>query len=167
MRTVRCGGRKVQGLTLQDLSTCNRYVRTSAGEALVGQDVLGGAKVARRIMMPRKTQQQRVLEVLQSLSGDHAIPDEYIRRHREGKSLCGRAARAPRCRENKTHEWFISKRTGVPCIPLGLRLAPDSAHRVLADRAAEERCQRAAHPARIGSGKIAARYQRAATSVRR
>jgi hypothetical protein len=46
-------------------------------------------------MVPRKSQQQRILEVLQSLRGEvaegnHAIPEEYIRRHETGDGISSR-----------------------------------------------------------------------------
>jgi hypothetical protein len=41
-------------------------------------------------MTAKKTQQQRVLEVLQSLRGDHDIPEEYIRRHPQGDGVSAR-----------------------------------------------------------------------------
>jgi hypothetical protein len=40
--------------------------------------------------MQRKTQQQRVLEVLKSLSSEHDIPEEYIRRHPTGDGVSAR-----------------------------------------------------------------------------
>src|SRR4051812_28466735 len=45
-------------------------------------------------------------------------------------------------------------------LPVGLHLAPDPAHGVLADRAAKQGGERAAHPARVGASEIAARNQR-------
>jgi hypothetical protein len=38
-------------------------------------------------MAEKKTQQQRVLEVLQSLRGEHDIPEEYLRRHPQGDGI--------------------------------------------------------------------------------
>ena len=62
--------------------------------------------------------------------------------------------------EDQPHDRFVGERAGVPGVPVGLHLAPDSAHRVLADRAAEQGGERAAHPARVGAGKIGAGDQR-------
>jgi hypothetical protein len=42
-------------------------------------------------MSAKPTQQQRILAVLQSLqSGDHHIPDEYLRRHKSGDGISAR-----------------------------------------------------------------------------
>ena len=41
-------------------------------------------------MIGHKTQQQRVLEVLQSLGTDHDIPEEYMRRHPQGDGVSAR-----------------------------------------------------------------------------
>ena len=62
--------------------------------------------------------------------------------------------------ENEPHDRFFGKRAGVPRVPVGLHLAPDPAHRILADRAAKQGRERAAHPACIGAGKVGARDQR-------
>jgi hypothetical protein len=45
-------------------------------------------------------------------------------------------------------------------VSIALHLAPDPAHRVLADRAGEQGTDRAAHTARVGAGKISAGDQR-------
>ena len=57
--------------------------------------------------------------------------------------------------ENEPHDRFIGQRAGVPGVPVALHLAPHPAHRVLADRAAEQGRERTAHPARVGAGEIA------------
>ena len=62
--------------------------------------------------------------------------------------------------ENEPHDRLFGKRAGVPRLPVGLHLAPDPAHRVLADRTAKQGGERTAHPARVGAGEIAARDQR-------
>jgi hypothetical protein len=54
------------------------------------QSVLGIVEAPQRTMKAQKTQQQRVLEVLQSLRGDHDIPEEYIRRHPTGDDVSAR-----------------------------------------------------------------------------
>jgi hypothetical protein len=41
-------------------------------------------------MIARKPQQQKILDVLQSLRGDHTIPEEYIRRHETGDGISSR-----------------------------------------------------------------------------
>jgi hypothetical protein len=38
-------------------------------------------------MAEKETQQQRIVEVLQSLRGDHDIPEECIRRHSTGDGV--------------------------------------------------------------------------------
>ena len=68
--------------------------------------------------------------------------------------------------QNEPHDRFFGKRAGVPRVPVGLHLAPDPAHRILADRAAKQGSECAAHPACVGAGKVGARDQRV-TSVRR
>ncbi|TQF41150.1 hypothetical protein UNPF46_08495 [Bradyrhizobium sp. UNPF46] len=40
--------------------------------------------------VPRKSQQQRILEVLQSLRTQHDIPEDYIRRHETGDGISSR-----------------------------------------------------------------------------
>ena len=62
--------------------------------------------------------------------------------------------------ENQPHDRLVGQRAGVPGVPVGLHLAPRPAHRVLAHRAAEQRRERPAYPARVGAGEIAARDQR-------
>jgi hypothetical protein len=57
--------------------------------------------------------------------------------------------------ENEPHDRLGGERTGIPGVPVALHLAPRSAHRVLADRAAEHRRQCPAHPARIGASEVA------------
>src|SRR6202040_152473 len=49
--------------------------------------------------------------------------------------------------QNEPHDRFFGKRAGVPRVPVGLHLAPDPAHRILADRAAKQGGECAAHPA--------------------
>lgn len=41
-------------------------------------------------MTSKPTQQQRVLEVLQSLRTDHDIPEQYVRRHPSGDGVSAR-----------------------------------------------------------------------------
>ena len=62
--------------------------------------------------------------------------------------------------ENEPHDRLVGQRAGVPRVPIALHLAPSPAHRVLADRAAEQRRERPAHPARVGAGEVHARDQR-------
>ena len=62
--------------------------------------------------------------------------------------------------ENQPHDRLVGQRAGIPGVPVALHLAPDSAHRVLAHRAAKQGAKRAAYPARIGAGQIGARDQR-------
>ena len=62
--------------------------------------------------------------------------------------------------ENQPHDRLFRQRAGIPSLPIALHLAPNPAHRVLADRAAKQSTQRPTHPARIGAGKIAAGDQR-------
>jgi hypothetical protein len=45
-------------------------------------------------------------------------------------------------------------RTAWPSVPVALHLAPSPAHRVLADRAAEQGGKRTAHTTRIGAGEV-------------
>ncbi len=85
--------------------------------------------------------------------GAHAEDDQQ----RDG----GRFAVEPhphhRAVEDEPHDRLFGQRAGIPGVPVALHLAPDPAHRVLADRAAEQGGERAAHPARVGAGKIACR----------
>ena len=62
--------------------------------------------------------------------------------------------------EDQPHDRLLGQRAAVPGVPVALHLAPGPAHRVLADRPAEQGRQRAANPPRIGAGQIAARDQR-------
>jgi hypothetical protein len=41
-------------------------------------------------MTHKPTQQQRVLEILQALQGEHDIPEEFIRRHPTGDGISAR-----------------------------------------------------------------------------
>ena len=62
--------------------------------------------------------------------------------------------------EDQPHDRLLGERAGVPGLPVALHLPPYPAHRVLADRAAEQGCERAADPARVGAGEIGAGDQR-------
>ena len=62
--------------------------------------------------------------------------------------------------ENEPHDRFIGQRAGIPRIPVALHLAPDPAHRVLANGAAEKGTQGAAYAAGVGAGEVAAGDQR-------
>ena len=62
--------------------------------------------------------------------------------------------------EDEPHDRLIGQRAGIPRLPVTLYLAPNPAHRVLADRAIKHSTQRATHTARIGAGKVAAGDQR-------
>src|SRR6201996_1044078 len=62
--------------------------------------------------------------------------------------------------QDQADDRFLGERAGIPAIPIALHLAPHPAHRILADRAAKHRCERPAHPTRVGPGKVAARDQR-------
>ena len=62
--------------------------------------------------------------------------------------------------EDQPDDRLIGERAGVPGIPVALHLPPHPAHRVLADRAAEQGCERAADPARVGAGEIGRGDQR-------
>src|SRR5208282_5616371 len=55
---------------------------------------------------------------------------------------------------------LLAERTRVPGVPVALRLAPDAADHVLADRPGEHRVQRAPHPAGVGSREIGPGDQR-------
>lgn len=61
--------------------------------------------------------------------------------------------------EDQAHNWLPGQRAGVPPVPVALHLAPRPAHRILADRPAEQGRQRPTHPPRIGAGQIRARDQ--------
>jgi hypothetical protein len=54
--------------------------------------------------------------------------------------------------ENEPHDRFFGKRAGVPRVPVGLHLAPDPAHRILADRAANREASAGA-PGVVGAGR--------------
>ena len=86
----------------------------------------------------------------------HADDDEQ----RDGRGLAIEPDANHGAVEDEPHDRLVGERAGVPGVPVGLHLAPDPAHRVLADRAAEQRRQSAAHPARVGAGQIAAGDQR-------
>jgi Glycosyl hydrolase family 9 len=58
------------------------------------------------------------------------------------------------------HNRVGGQRASIPGVPIGLHLAPDPAHRILAHGAAEQRLQGAAHPARVGAGQVGAGNQR-------
>src|SRR6266516_7228653 len=62
--------------------------------------------------------------------------------------------------ENEPHDRFFNKRAGVPRVPVALHLAPHPAHRVLADRAAEQGTERATHSTGVGPSEIGAGDQR-------
>src|ERR1700746_1909035 len=62
--------------------------------------------------------------------------------------------------QDQADDRFRGARAGIPAIPIALHLAPHPAHRILADRAAKHRCERPAHPTRVGPSKIATRDQR-------
>src|SRR6516225_4146609 len=61
--------------------------------------------------------------------------------------------------EDQARNRLFGERTGVPGIPVTLHLSPYPPHRVLAYGAAEQRLQRAADPARVDAGQVAARDQ--------
>ena len=56
--------------------------------------------------------------------------------------------------EDQPHDRLLGERAGVPGLPVGLHLPPHSAHRVLADRTAEQRRECSADPARVGPGEV-------------
>ena len=62
--------------------------------------------------------------------------------------------------EDQPHDRLLGQRAAIPGVPVAFDLAPGPAHRVLADRPAEQGRQRATHPPGIGAGQIAARDQR-------
>ncbi len=62
--------------------------------------------------------------------------------------------------ENQADDRLFGERAIVPCLPIALHLPPHPAHRVLAHRAAEQRRERTAHPARVGAGQVGACNQR-------
>src|SRR5439155_16321125 len=62
--------------------------------------------------------------------------------------------------EDEPYDRLGGESTRVPGVPIAFDLAPDPAHDVLAHGAAEQRCQRAPHPSRIGAREIGARDQR-------
>src|SRR5438552_612110 len=55
---------------------------------------------------------------------------------------------------------LLGQRADIPGVPVSLLFAPLSSHLVLADRPAEQRCERPAHAARVGAGEVCARNQR-------
>src|SRR5271169_6723997 len=62
--------------------------------------------------------------------------------------------------ENQPHDRLIGQRAAVPCVPVALHLAPDPAHRVLADLSTKYAAKGTPHAARIGAGKIRTGDQR-------
>ena len=62
--------------------------------------------------------------------------------------------------EDKAHDRLIGERTGVPSLPVALHLAPHPAHRVLANRTAEQGRERATDTARVGARQIGRCNQR-------
>ena len=61
--------------------------------------------------------------------------------------------------KNQPDDRLVGKRSGVPDVPVAFGLAPHAADGILPHRAAEQRRQGAAHPARVGPGQIGARDQ--------
>jgi hypothetical protein len=53
-------------------------------------------------MITRKSQQQKILDVLQSLRGEHDIPEEYIRRHETGDGISSRYFKGDADKRSKT-----------------------------------------------------------------
>ena len=62
--------------------------------------------------------------------------------------------------EDQPHDRLFGERTRIPGVPVALRLAPDAADHVLADRPGKHRVQRASHAAGVGPGEISARRSR-------
>src|SRR5712664_4347156 len=62
--------------------------------------------------------------------------------------------------EDQPHDRLLGQRAAIPGVPVAFDLAPGPAHRVLADRPAEQRRQRPTYPPGVGAGQIAARDQR-------
>src|ERR1700685_1193017 len=62
--------------------------------------------------------------------------------------------------ENQPHDRLLGQRAGIPCVPVALHLAPDPAHRVLANLSAKYTAKRTPHAARIGASKIRTGDQR-------
>ena len=56
--------------------------------------------------------------------------------------------------EDQPHDRLFGERTRIPGVPVALRLAPDAADHVLADRPGKHRVQRAPHAAGVGSCEI-------------
>ena len=56
--------------------------------------------------------------------------------------------------EDQPHDRLFGERTRIPGVPVALRLAPDAADHVLADRPGKHRVQRASHAAGVGPGEI-------------
>src|SRR5262249_2676582 len=61
--------------------------------------------------------------------------------------------------EDEADDRLVSERSGIPCGPVALHLAPYSAHGVFAHAARKQRGQRPTNPACVSSGQIAARNQ--------
>src|ERR1700748_2097438 len=62
--------------------------------------------------------------------------------------------------QDQPHDRLFGKRAGVPGVPVALHFAPHPAHRVLADRAAKQGGECAAHPACVCARKVGACDQR-------
>ena len=88
----------------------------------------------------------------------HADDDEQ----RDGGGLPVEPDAHHRAVEDQPYAGLFLQRPGIPSVPVGLHLAPDPAHRVLADRAAEiARRARADNSARIDAGEVADSAMRA------
>ena len=88
--------------------------------------------------------------------GAHAEHDQERDRGRLAVEPCA----DNRAVQDQPDNRLLGQRTGIPGVPVALHFAPSPAHRVLADRSAEQGRQRSAHPARVGAGEIAAGDQR-------
>ena len=113
----------------------------SAPDEIVEQRAPGRLALAAHAL----DRQQHLLAV-----GAHAERDEQRDR--------GRLSVEPNARdravEDQPDDRLLGERARVPGVPVALRLAPDAADHVLADRPGEHRVQRASHPAGVGPGEI-------------
>ena len=76
--------------------------------------------------------------------------------HRKAGRLPVQANPDNRTVENQADDVVPGKIALLPGLPVGLHLAPGPAHGVLANRPAEQRCQGAPDPSRVGASQIGA-----------
>ena len=115
--------------------------RQSAADEVVEQCAPGRLALAAHAL----DRQQHLLAV-----GAHAERDEQ----RDRGCFSVEPDTRDRPVEDQPHDRLLGERARIPGVPVFLRLAPDAADHVLADRPGKHRVQRAAHAAGVGPREI-------------